>query len=297
MGTKAQLDREFLDELQNELARYRPRRRGLDPEILRILAGAILKRSDPHTLLAGEGRGWLRWAEELLSFIARRPPESILVKISPPVEAEPVPYSVLSTCTSDQPFIVDTIRLCLQQREVELRDQLNLVVPAGRGPHGRILALGGEQADQPLESITRFEIAPQEDPKRREALEEEIRERLKLARAMSADFRRMLRRLKDVINQYEFLLSLHPERREEIREARSFLEWVADDHLVFMGIASLGQSEGGRLGLHRMREDPFLHSYPDSRAFARARPNPTRTLTPARSSIAPGTSRYVCHTR
>ena len=52
--------------------------------------------------------------------------------------------------------------------------------------------------------------------------------------------RRMLRRMKDLANQFGFAANLLPDQREEFEEARALLEWLSEDHFVFLGMHEFG---------------------------------------------------------
>ncbi len=260
--------------LEKKLKSYRPRTKGTRRKLLAGVARAIAKRADEDYLLEAGGQRWLEDSEALLHFIEQRRKGEVLVRVLGPDEASGRNHSVVNTCLPDQVFVVDTLRLCFEQLGLPTSLQLNVIVNVGRTAAGKLKSIDIDRDDARSESITHFEIPALTRAKDRRELEKEITDRILQVRAMAGDFRRMLRHLKDQVNQYEFLASLYPERRDEILEARGFLEWISDDNFVFMGISGLAMGDGGdefRLGLSRLKRDPFEFSYSHARRFARER--------------------------
>lgn len=261
---------ELVQEQLKRIKSHRPRK-GVSPSVFRALAEWMVKRAGEHYLLEHADGSWLLHAEALTAGIRRRREGEILVRVemAPRVGSQGPGSTIISTCMPDQPFIVDSMRLCFEQNGVEIRSQANMIVPLERTKEGILKRVGSDDSDLPLESITHFEVSPIPDAAQRKALSKELSTRLVQARAVAGDFRRMLRHVKDLVNQYEFLASVAADQREEIQEARAFLEWVSDDNLVFMGLSHIpkGADADTRLGLHRLRRDPLGHTVPETKAF------------------------------
>lgn len=259
----------------DELVRaHRPRTKGVRRRLFRELALAIGKRASEDYLFRAGGELWLEDTESLLLFAESRLEAEVLVRVLPPHEREGGTTTVVNTCAPDQPFIVDTLRLCFEQLGHEVLTQINTICSVERARTGRMKSIDSGSDATVRESFTHFEIPAVERARDRKALEDEIRDRIIQIRAMVADFRRILRSLKDQVNQYEFLASLHPGHREEILEARGFLQWITDENFVFMGLSAVGTQGRGeklRLGLSRLKQDPFEFSYPLARRFVAER--------------------------
>ena len=81
-------------------------------------------------------------------------------------------------------------------------------VPVARTKAGKLKAIGAAAAAEAVpESITWFVLPPLPDRQRQERLRAELTEKLILARAVVLDFRRMVRQVKDAINQLDLLES------------------------------------------------------------------------------------------
>jgi glutamate dehydrogenase len=260
-------DSDLVRELEARLSAHRPPR-ATEAKLFADLARAIMKRADEDFLLQDDSRGWLEHTQAMLDFVRTRAEGDILVDVSKPIGDSDDRRTIVRTCMSDQPFIVDSVRLAFEQLGLELRKQVNMVLPIVRDERGVLRSVGGpDESKGQLESLAHFEITPIDTAAARRELAAELTERLIRARAMAGDFRRMLRRLKDLVNQYEFQASTQPERREELDEARHFLEWLGQDHFVFLGMTDVGPDGqlGDRLGLARLQKNPLESSYPDTR--------------------------------
>ena len=260
----------LVPDLEARVQAYRPRTRGVGREVFRSLALAVLKRADETFLLEDGGTRWLRQVEALAAHALERPDGEPLVSVHPPDSRDRIARTVVQTCMPDQPFIVDSILLCFEQRGYEVLGQVNMILATARGPKGRLREVGGEASEsRPLESFAHFEITPITHAAERRRLRDDLLERLRMAQATVADFRRMLRQMKDLQNQLEFVASLRRGGHEEFFEGRSFLEWLADEHFVFLGVTPVdrsGRMEEGRLGIDRLLDRPLAGSYAATRA-------------------------------
>ena len=258
-----------LRDVEARLQKHEPSK-DVDPKAFRELAMLVAKRADDSLLLQDDGARWLEVTERLLRFASTRKAKSILVDVRSERSPNGGEHTVVLTCMPDQAFIIDSVRLLFQQSGIELLSQVNVVLPAQRDENGTIVRVGDQVQDGMLESWARFEFAAVSDAARRNELKRELNSRLRQVQAVAGDFRRMLRRLKDLANQVEFLTSVEPARREELDEVRQFLDWLSEDHFVFFGMTSVdvnGKPTGEKLGLSRLREDPFAESYPDAKRF------------------------------
>ncbi len=258
---------DLVREVESSLENYEPSK-DVDARAFRELAQAVAKRADENFLLQDDGTLWLQRTERLLAFGSIRRDEQIMVEVMGGKKRGARGHTVVCTCLPDQPFIIDSVRLAFRQLGLDLYAQVNVVLPVERDTAGKVVRMGDDVGDDgTLESWALFEIEATIDAKARRSLEKDVADRLDSARAVSRNFRRMLRRLKDLVNQVEFLSSVEPARREELDEVRHFLEWLSEDHFVFFGMTTVdldGELTGETLGLSRLREDPFSHSYPDA---------------------------------
>ena len=261
---------ELLAEFEARISSYRPRLKGIRRSSFPALARNVVKRAGEHYLLEHAEGSWLEHTEQMLGFIQIRKPKQILVRVGAPASGG-ARSSLITTCMTDQPFIVDSIRLCLQNFGLDIRSQLNMILPIARSKEGGLRLIGDDDSDAPLESITQFEVSPIAAAERRLELEHELAERLRHVHAVTGDFPVMLGLLRQTIGEYEAMAAQRSAGREEIDEVRHFLEWIADDHFVFLGMILCDRrgKETARHGLARMANGATPPLEPEARDFLR----------------------------
>ena len=150
----------------------------------------------------------------------------------------------LRTNMRDQSFIVDTIRLLLDQLGGQVLGGFNAVVPVERDEQGLILSLNEQKGH--LESVVQLEIENLDD----EALVE-LRDRLdgnlRLAHAMVADFGQMTGTVDSFAALFGRTATRDATVGDSYREGAEFLRWLLADNFVFMGMVD-GDT---RLGIER----------------------------------------------
>ncbi len=262
---------QMVRELESRIPSWRPRRKDTNRKHFGAMARAFLHRASEDFLLEDEGARWLGESEKMLALASRRAKGTSLVRVEAPTGKGESRTSVVRTCMRDHAFIVDSLQLALEQLGIEILDRMNMVQPVRRDDTGRLKQLGALGDDSIPESFVWLEIAPVDSAADRKAIEQELRTRLEEVRTAVRDFRRMLRRMKDLANQFEFVASLHPGQREELEEARGLLEWLSEDHFVFLGMQEfgpVGKPDGEVLGLFRLGGDPLANSSAESKRFA-----------------------------
>ncbi len=149
---------------------------------------------------------------------------------------------------SDRPFIVDSVRMVLRRHGLRERLFLHPVIGVERDAEGRLLRVAGD-ASAVRQSLVIAEAVPGiEDPTRVAALEAELREVLACVRDVTDDHRRMVRVVRELGANVEFV-ARHLEGGAE-RAARicRFLDWSIDGRFVFVGLRRYGLrvlEEGG----------------------------------------------------
>lgn len=208
-------------------------------ELLRGFATEVLRRVDERyfyrhriTTLPAQLSDSLRWISE----VAAR--DSVSVRIFDPnddAHGYALEGTVLETAVSDQPFIVDTLKLCLAELDVRVLNSLNIILPVVLDQDGGVARFDAADPAVRRLSYTRWYVDL--DGTAPDALAAMVRERLELSRQVVADFHRMVRAVKVVASEYAFLEALAPERVADFAEVRQFLEWLPDEHFIFMGVS------------------------------------------------------------
>ncbi len=139
----------------------------------------------------------------------------------------------IQTVMSDQPFIVNTVRLMMTRAHGTYQSGFNAVFRVERDEAGRVVSLGGDRGE--LESIVQMEA---EGMGRADAAQasELLAAHLALSRAMVEDFQDMTAEIERVAAHFDRLKRKHPDSAGPHREVRDFLRWLVEDNFVFMGV-------------------------------------------------------------
>ncbi len=160
----------------------------------------------------------------------------------------------------DQPFLIDTLTLQMEGLGISPDLCVHPILSVERDGEGRIKRVAPSWEEGKMESLILFEVHLNSVP-----LEEVIarfQSILPVTRDVVKDFVRMKRRLRDAINDMEFYRDLVGDPQGDMEEAIQFLEWLYDEHFVFLGFLYLNGEEDGGLGICRLayRKVPSLFS-------------------------------------
>ncbi|MEE2888886.1 MAG: NAD-glutamate dehydrogenase domain-containing protein [Planctomycetota bacterium] len=177
-------------------------------------------------------------AEDLLTtfnLFLKRKKEEILVHLS--VAGDPGPKtstSFIDVVCKDQPFIVDSLEMILDEFQLEVINKHTASAPVVRDRDGTIQAIDGTAAKAKDEIICHFEISEISDPTVQEQLLEMIRKRLDMAAKTVLDFKRMKGVLRDSIRSIRRSAAGDPDG--DYNQTRNLLEWLLQDHFVLFGV-------------------------------------------------------------
>jgi glutamate dehydrogenase len=154
-------------------------------------------------------------------------------------------HTVIMVVTDDMPFLVDSLGMVCTQNGLAVHLLAHPVFSAVRDRAGRLrtLHLGDAPAGSRAESWQMIEIDREPDPSRLQAIESTIRRALDDVRAATSDWQRMRRQAGDAAA--DLGRARVRGRGSEIREAQALLEWMADNHFIFLGYRE-----------HRLRRGP-----------------------------------------
>ncbi len=237
-------------ELMNRLLAELEAQSGPDDELLGAFARTLLRRVDDAylfrhrlTTLSAQIRDSLRWLRD------ESAQGDICVRVFHPTletHGYAVEGVVIETVMPDQSFIYDTLKLLLEERDIRVLNSLRLVIPAVYDDVRHLTAIGDQHTGHENVGYTRWYVTA-DGVADKEALAATIAHRLGMVRAMFTDFRRMVRDVKALANEYDFLAGAAGEHTNELGEVRDFLNWLLDDHFVFMGLTHFDiKSHGAR---------------------------------------------------
>ncbi|HEV2999120.1 MAG TPA: NAD-glutamate dehydrogenase [Solirubrobacteraceae bacterium] len=209
-------------------------------------------------------------------------------------------HTAVEVVTDDMPFLVDSLGMALNRRDYGIHLFVHPVVRVERAGDGQLeQVLPAEAGSGSPESVIHIEIDRQTERAQLAALREELLRVLGDVRVAVEDWPRMAERSRTLAAELDD--PPPPVDDAERREANALLEWLADDHFVFLGYREYGLVEDG--GEERLRALPGTglgilrdeHSPPKARpmstlpanaqALARGRTLLTLTKANARSTV------------
>ena len=165
-----------------------------------------------------------------------------LVRVLPPGVGSHTGSIVALLVTEDRPFLVDTISMELTRQEWTLRRLYHPQLRVRRDVSGRVLDLTAG-ADGTAESWIAVEIYPplgQAAETLTEPLLAGLNQALQDTTVAVDDWRAMLAKAEDAIEDLE---SEHP-HTPAVADAVDLLNWLVDDHFVFLGYADYTLRDG-----------------------------------------------------
>lgn len=140
----------------------------------------------------------------------------------------------------DMPFVVDSLRQCLNRMGASVRHLNNAVLNVERsktaGKSGRQLRslAGADENGYKREALSCIHCAPLNEEKRKE-LEKEIRETLKLVSVAVKDYVPMLKQVEQIKESLLNSQSDLPVDSAVLDESVEFIDWIVDNHFTFLG--------------------------------------------------------------
>jgi glutamate dehydrogenase len=194
-------------------------------------------------------------------------------------------HTVVEIVNDDMPFLVDSVAMEANRQGLTVHLVIHPVLRATRDAQGALVAAAapGAGAGGRHESFMHLELDRQTDPGRLKSLQDGIVRVLADVRAAVEDWKPMQERLRAVIA--ELASAPPPLPRDEVDEARAFLEWLLEHHFTLIGCRdydlvvreqedALRIVSGSGLGILRERAGTTVSSSfatlpPETRARAR----------------------------
>ncbi len=200
----------------------------------------VTRRAEDASLAQRPRQAILLELEDSLRFIAVREARQLLVRVFDPATRDPGATddrTVIETCTADQPFLVDTLRLTLRRAGIRERFCHHPILAVKRDAAGLIEDLGEPPGGGSTESFIHFDVDPV-DPARHAEVVLALERVLALARTVYEDFSDMVKEARNVIVELDYDASRFRDRQEQAKEASDFAHWLIADRFVFLGYRS-----------------------------------------------------------
>ena len=152
-------------------------------------------------------------------------------------------HTVIQIVAYDRPFLVDTILMSLEAEGIDVHRTYNIIISVERNDDGQITNVKGadESAISHL-SLIHCEIAYQ-DSEDLEALQKMLLTKIDTLDTVVGDWKQMRAKLTDI--QIELSKKPLPEVFYSQQEIQTFLDWILDDHFIFLGYREY-RLEGGQ---------------------------------------------------
>ena len=177
-------------------------------------------------------------------------------------------HTVVELANDDMPFLVDTATMALQECGVDVHLIIHPVLNVERDAGGRLKAFPGSATGKSgKESFIHIQIEKQTDPTVLDSIRSRLDSRMSKVRMAVDDWHAMTASLEQAITGFGKNAPGLPEWVKQ--ECIKFLEWVGDDHFMFIGarsydivqegnIAYLNVVDGTGLGILREQETKVL---------------------------------------
>jgi len=245
-----------------------PKGAGTQGKLARRLAEGFFQRSDEVYLLQRRLETILAQWTDLFSFVEKRMPGEVLVRVFNPTVDEhgySIQRTVVQMAMEDQPFIFDTLTNLLHSLELGHIRCVHPILGVKRDEKGAITALNPLPQDTSgNESVMHFEVKRVE-PARLAQIEKAVRSRLLKVQAMVNDFEAMGDRARWLAGNLGGYLAPAAEQGDYLHATmvQRFFHWLVDENFVFMGhkeyLVQGGKAvavEGSQLGLNRVEHTP-----------------------------------------
>jgi glutamate dehydrogenase len=146
------------------------------------------------------------------------------------------PWTIVETCLTDRPFIVDTVREELRARGLEARALLHPILTVARDDTGRVERVELPSHGAARESFLHVAVPRLHDAADVTALADGIRARVDDLVLVTEDFGLQLARAQAMATEFEQLgRSRDPRLASEATALGDFLRWLVDGGFVFLG--------------------------------------------------------------
>ena len=170
------------------------------------------------------------------------------------------PYTVLVVLQRDMPFLVDSIRIELNRRNIAIHAIKSTVVAVARDAHHQLQKLAhrslAEDDELDKEALIVLEISLRTEEHTLHDLVTGIDSVLAEVDVVVADYQPLVERALDA--EENLNLARHAVVAAQVEESQAFLRWIVDNHFTFLGYAEYEFGEEDGVKLLRERVDKRL---------------------------------------
>ena len=241
----------------------------VERERANFLVQSVVRRADDDFLSRHAVDAAAPHLQHALRKVDSRKDDRILVGCALPTAAThgyDLHCVALETSMTDQPFIVDTVKLVLRRLRVRTLGTMNMILPVERDADGKVVDISFDNTAATNESFTCHLLSRSTAESRVDEIRASVLWSLERAKVASDDFRSMRKLVRDVASTLNYCAELMPDRAAEFLELAAFGEWLVNDNFVFLGAYGFDEQNRptGRLGLGRFEtsERPGVETRP-----------------------------------
>ena len=219
------------------------------PPLVKAFARAYVQRIPDHYILRADQDQLCAHVRGMVDFAANRLGHEVLLRVyNPTLEEDGYTSqgSVVDIVTTDAPFLIDSMTMALTAGGYTVENLVHPVVGVVRDRDGALTEIMPARGAPSRESIQHYELNRRLSETELADLEESTRRVLRDVQRTTDDFEpmqgavyRMMKIAREGAARYS---------AAEIAETVGFLEWLLDDHFVFMGYREyeIHDGENGR---------------------------------------------------
>ncbi len=172
-------------------------------------------------------------------FMQKRAADDTLVSVfNPDLESDgwQSTHSVIYVLHYDIPFLIDSIRIAINQREIGTHSIHHAVLQVERDKAGQLKKLhtsARKSSKSGFEAFIVLEVDRHSDPQDLAQLENTLQDVLHEVRIAVADFPLMKDKSEEIVRELANTNARISE--DDLNEARSFVSWLSQDHFTFLG--------------------------------------------------------------
>ena len=173
------------------------------------------------------------------NFAHIRKPGEVLVRIyNPQFEKHgwQSSHTIVEIVIDDMPFLVDSIRMALNARNLTTHLVIHPVINIQRDPTGHIVDIhehSEQQQDTQEEAIIHVEVDRQTEKSVLEAIKQDVESVLSEVTVSVEDWKPMCDQMQGIID--EIKSTPPPIDNDELIQSLAFLEWIGNNHFAFLG--------------------------------------------------------------
>ena len=231
MGQREVQKREdFLDKVVEELAPHIP---GNQLPSLREFVHLYYAMDTRQDLMDCKRRDLLGATLSFWKLIERHDPDSPIIEVHNPDYPHNgwhSTHTVIRMIHRDMPFLVDSLRMKLNERGLTIHNLRNAVIHTRRDAAWKMAFEDESKVTAHREAIIYVEVSRQEEEDELEQLRDQLL-------AVMADVARVVKDYRPIYNRVSFLADTMSGGQAE--EVKSFLQWLLNDNFTFLGYEEL----------------------------------------------------------